>query len=176
MISTTGMLSRELFEHRATKHEGHEKDFLTVGSMGHASSIALGVGLNKPNRLVFCLDGDGSVIMHMGSMATIGQNGTKNIKHIIFNNGSHDSVGGQLTDAHNDSFSFCKIALGCGYKQALCVETDEEIKEAVKLVRKTDGPVLLEIKCAGGHRKNLGRPSRKPQENKSDFMHFLAIN
>ena len=170
------MLSRELFEHRATKHEGHEKDFLTVGSMGHASSIALGVGLNKPNRLVFCLDGDGSVIMHMGSMATIGQNGTKNIKHIIFNNGSHDSVGGQLTDAHNDSFSFCKIALGCGYKQALCVETDEEIKEAVKLVRKTDGPVLLEIKCAGGHRKNLGRPSRNPQENKSDFMHFLAIN
>ena len=111
------MLSRELFEYRATKHQGHERDFLTVGSMGHASSIALGIAINKGRRQVFCLDGDGSVLMHMGGMASVGQSNCENLKHIIFNNGSHDSVGGQPTDAASDTFSFSQIALGCGYKE-----------------------------------------------------------
>lgn len=111
------MLSRELFEYRASKHQGHERDFLTVGSMGHASSIALGIAINKSRRQVVCLDGDGSVLMHMGGMASVGQSNCENLKHIIFNNGSHDSVGGQPTDAASDSFSFCQIALGCGYKE-----------------------------------------------------------
>jgi phosphonopyruvate decarboxylase len=98
------------------KKQGHEKDFLTVGSMGHASSIAVGIALFKGKRQVYCLDGDGSVIMHMGAMATCGQNAPSNFKHIIFNNGVHDSVGGQPTDAGSSTFSFTEIAKACGYK------------------------------------------------------------
>ena len=176
VVSTTGMLSRELFEYRVSAKQGHEKDFLTVGCMGHASAIATGIALNKNRRQVFCLDGDGAAIMHMGAMATIGQNGSSNLKHIIINNGAHDSVGGQPTDAASDSFSFTKIALGCGYKQAFEVHEEADIKAAVKHLRESSGPCLLEIKCNPGYRKDLGRPTRKPIENKSDFMHFLAIN
>lgn len=175
VVSTTGMLSRELFELRENRGQGHEKDFLTVGSMGHTSAIAMGISKFKQNRQVICLDGDGSVIMHMGSMASIGQNAPENFKHVIFNNGSHDSVGGQPSDALGDNFSFGKIALGCGYKHALVAETKEEIKEGIEKIKTMKGPVLLEVKCCSGHRKNLGRPTRSPIENKSDFMHFLAI-
>lgn len=176
VVGTTGMLSRELFELRELRKQGHEKDFLTVGSMGHSSSIAMGIAMFKPKRNVYCLDGDGATIMHMGSLSTIGQNGSSNLKHILFNNGAHDSVGGQPTDAGNESFSFRKIALGCGYKEALCAETVDEIKSAIDRIQSLSGPVFLEIRCNPGHRKNLGRPTRKPIENKSDFMHFLAIN
>jgi phosphonopyruvate decarboxylase len=176
VIGTTGMLSRELFELRVNRKQGHEKDFLTVGCMGHASAIAAGIALFKTKRQVFCLDGDGASIMHMGTMATIGQNGTQNLKHVIINNGAHDSVGGQPTDAGNSNFSFVRIALGCGYREAREVHEESDIREAVRHLRESKGPCLLEIKCNPGHRKNLGRPTRKPIENKSDFMHFLAIN
>lgn len=174
-VSTTGMLSRELFELRAQAEQGHERDFLTVGSMGHASAIALGLSLAKPRRHVVCLDGDGASIMHMGTMASIGQNARANFKHILFNNGVHDSVGGQPTDASQEGFSFSKIADGCGYKKTLEASTEKEIRGAVKQLRKMEGPVFLEVKCNSGHRKDLGRPTRSPQENKKDFMHFVAI-
>lgn len=176
VVSTTGMLSRELFELREKKEQGHEKDFLTVGSMGHSSAIAMGISMFKPSKQVFCLDGDGSVIMHMGSMASIGQNAPKNFKHVIFNNGAHDSVGGQPSDAIGENFSFPTIAKGCGYKEVITAETKEEIKAGIEKLRSMEGPVLLEVKCCAGHRKNLGRPTRTPIENKSDFMHFLAIH
>lgn len=177
VIGTTGMLSRELFEYRVTKGQGHERDFLTVGSMGHASAIALGIAMYRPRRQVICLDGDGAAIMHMGTFATIGQSGMVNFKHILINNGAHDSVGGQPTDAGNhDQFSFTGIAKACGYKHAFSAVTEDEVREAVKLIHTLEGPVLLEIKTAKGGRKNLGRPTRTPQENKGDFMHFLAIH
>lgn len=176
VVSTTGMLSRELFEYRVEKDIGHEKDFLTVGSMGHASAIALGIAMQRPNKQIFCLDGDGAAIMHMGCLATIGQNGPSNLKHIIINNGSHDSVGGQPTDAQNSNFSFCDIAKACGYKEAKSVLTEEELKNSMVWLRGTNGPALLEIKINSGGRKNLGRPTRTTHENKTDFMHFLAIN
>ncbi|XP_052278718.1 LOW QUALITY PROTEIN: phosphonopyruvate decarboxylase-like [Dreissena polymorpha] len=118
IVGTTGMLSRELYEYRVAREDGHERDFLTVGSMGHASSIALGIAIQKHNRQIICLDGDGSVIMHMGALATIGQHGPENLKHVIINNGSHESVGGQPTDAGNhDNFNFGAIARGCGYRE-----------------------------------------------------------
>ncbi|XP_052713512.1 phosphonopyruvate decarboxylase-like isoform X1 [Crassostrea angulata] len=177
VVSATGMLSRELFEYRVSKDMGHEKDFLTVGSMGHTSSIALGVAMQKPKRQIFCLDGDGSVIMHMGAMATVGQSSLDNFKHIVINNGAHDSVGGQPTDAGNhEDFSFSKIAQGCGYKTTMVAVTPEEVAQCVLDMRGMEGPVLLEIKTLMGSRKNLGRPTRTPIENKEDFMHFLAIN
>ena len=95
IVSTTGMISRELFEYRTNNNQGHERDFLTVGSMGHASQIALGIVLHKPNRRVYCFDGDGASIMHMGNMAITGSMLPNNYVHIVFNNGAHDSVGGQ---------------------------------------------------------------------------------
>ncbi|KAL8572766.1 hypothetical protein ACOMHN_030348 [Nucella lapillus] len=117
IVSSTGMLSRELFEHRVQSQTGHHREFLTVGAMGHASCIALTIALNKPNKQVFALDGDGAVLMHMGSMATIGQRGPANFHHVVFNNGAHDSVGGQPTEAASyDNFSITDIALACGYR------------------------------------------------------------
>ncbi|KAH9500545.1 hypothetical protein Btru_072229 [Bulinus truncatus] len=147
IVGTTGMLSRELFEFRVFKQMGHARDFLTVGSMGHASAIALGIALQKPNRQVFCLDGDGALLMHMGTLATIGQQGPENLKHIVFNNGAHDSVGGQPTEAANhDDFDLCAVARGCGYKEALVAKTPEEIEEKLSYLHKAKGPVFLELK------------------------------
>ncbi|EDO39637.1 predicted protein [Nematostella vectensis] len=176
VVGTTGMLSRELFEYRVEKKQGHEKDFLTVGSMGHASAIALGIAKFRPKRQVFCLDGDGAVLMHMGALSTVGSEGSANLKHIIINNGCHDSVGGQPTDAANENFSFTAIASACGYKTVMEASEPADIAAKVKTMREMEGPVLLEIKCNKGGRKNLGRPTRTPKQNKKDFMHFLAID
>lgn len=176
IVGTTGMLSRELFEYRVAKGQGHEKDFLTVGSMGHASAIALGIAQFRPKRQVFCLDGDGAALMHMGALATIGQRDVPNFKHVLLNNGCHDSVGGQPTCGRSDSFNFLGVAKACGYKTVMRAEQREEISEAVKFLRGLDGPVFLEIRTNKGGRKDLGRPTRTPIQNKMDFMHFLAID
>ena len=171
VISTTGKLSRELFEYRKLKGEGHEKDFLTVGSMGHSMSIALGVALSKPDRLVYCLDGDGAVIMHLGGMTNIGASGLKNFRHIVFNNGSHESVGAQPTVGFK--INIPKIATGCGYKNAYSVVDIAELKHLLKFFRDEEGPVLLEIKVNLASRDDLGRPTRTTHENKEDFMSGL---
>jgi len=176
VVGTTGMLSRELFEYRVAKGQGHEKDFLTVGSMGHASAIALGIAKFRTKRQIFCLDGDGAALMHMGNMSTIGQEEPKNFKHVIINNGAHDSVGGQPSFGADEKFSFPDIAKACGYNAVMTATEPEDITEKVKEMREMDGPVLLEVKCNKGGRKNLGRPTRTPQQNKKDFMHFLAID
>jgi len=173
VISTTGKLSRELFEYREVKGEGHDKDFLTVGSMGHSMSIAMGVALSKPDKLVYCLDGDGAIIMHLGGMTSIGASGLKNIRHIVFNNGSHESVGAQPTVAFQ--INFPKIALGCGYKNAYSVDNITDLKEFLKTFRNEEGPVLLEIKVNLASRDDLGRPTRTTFQNKEDFMKGLLI-
>ena len=171
VISTTGKTSRELFEYRKELGQEHEKDFLTVGSMGHTSKIALGIALSKPDRQVYCFDGDGAVIMHMGSLAIIGSRNPKNFKHIIFNNGAHDSVGGQPTVGFD--IDFLGIAKSCGYKLVLRAETKNEIKGKIDILRLSDGPCLLEIRISKGARGNLGRPNITPKENKENFMKFL---
>lgn len=171
VVSTTGMISRELFEIRAAMNQGHHRDFLTVGSMGHASQIALGIALQNKNRNVYCLDGDGALLMHMGSLAITGNLKPGNYRHIVFNNGAHDSVGGQPTVCMN--MDLPKIALGCGYRAALSVSQPERLAEALEWIKGTEGPVLLEIKVKKGARKDLGRPTRTPEENKADFMKFI---
>ena len=171
IVSTTGKISRELFELRKELQQGHDKDFLTVGSMGHASSIALGIVLQKPGRMVYCFDGDGAVIMHMGAFATIGKLQPRNFKHIIFNNFAHDSVGGQPTAA--DVVEFRSIAQSCGYRASFLAETADQITECMKKIKIMEGPVLLEIRCNKGARENLGRPTRTPPENKQDFMRYM---
>lgn len=171
VVSTTGKTSRELFEYREALGQGHEKDFLTVGSMGHASQIALGIALAKPERNVYCLDGDGAAIMHLGALGIIASQNPKNFKHIILNNGAHDSVGGQPTIGFKLDFPL--IAKACGYKTALQAETYDEIKEKISILKSKKGPGLLEIKVNKGSRKDLGRPTTTPIENKKAFMGFL---
>ena len=172
VVSTTGMISRELFESRTQKNQKHETDFLTVGSMGHASQIALGIAISNPKKQVFCLDGDGSVIMHMGSLGIIGSKQLKNFKHIILNNESHDSVGGQPTVGN--IINFVSLAKSCKYKNSFKVLTEIELNKKMLKLKSDDGPILLEIMVNRGNRKDLGRPTKTPKENMSLFMNFLS--
>ena len=172
IVSTTGMTSRELFECREQMKQDHHKDFLTVGSMGHASQIALGIAMSTPERQIFCLDGDGSIIMHMGSLGIIGSKSTKNFKHIVLNNSVHGSVGGQPTVG--GEMDIISMALSCRYKVAYRAETKKELIEKISLLRSAEGPALLEVKINEEYRKDLGRPTISPQENKEIFMNFLS--
>lgn len=169
IVSTTGMISRELFEYRTAKNEGHERDFLTVGSMGHASQIALGIALAKQDRRVWCFDGDGASIMHMGNMAIAASKGTANYVHVVFNNGAHDSVGGQPTVGFK--INLPAIAKAVGYKSVYSVATKEELQQ--QLSNLGEAPVFLEVKVKKGNRKDLGRPTSTPIENKEALMEFL---
>ena len=175
IVSTTGMISRELFEYRAAMNEGHERDFLTVGSMGHASQIALGIALEKRDRRVWCFDGDGASIMHMGSMAIVAQKAPKNYVHVVFNNGAHDSVGGQPTVGLK--IDLPAVAKAVGYKTAISVASKEELEKQLSTLNAqhstSEGPVLLEVKVKKGNRKDLGRPTTTPIQNKEALMAFL---
>lgn len=171
IVSTTGKASRELFEIREANNQSHKYDFLTVGSMGHSSSIALGVALNKPNMKIWCVDGDGAVLMHMGAMALVGANAPKNMIHIIINNGAHETVGGMPTVA--SQVDFVAIAKACGYPNAVCVDTFETLDEALSAAKARDELSLIEVKCSIGSRANLGRPTTTALENKQNFMEYL---
>ena len=175
IVSTTGMISRELFEYRAAMNQEHERDFLTVGSMGHASQIALGIALAQPERRVWCFDGDGAAIMHMGSMAIVANKAPKNYVHVVFNNGAHDSVGGQPTVGLK--IDLPAVAKAVGYPKAYSVSSKEELQKLLtsSFLHQTscDGPVLLEIKVKKGNRKDLGRPTTTPIQNKEALMDFL---
>lgn len=171
VVSTTGKASRELFEIRERKKQSHKYDFLTVGSMGHSSSIALGIALNKPETRVWCIDGDGAVLMHMGAMAVIGSNAPGNFIHVVLNNEAHETVGGMPTVAKN--IDFVKIARGCGYPYAVSVEDMPQLREELEKVRRQPCLSFLEVKCAIGSRKDLGRPTATPEENKRAFMEYL---
>lgn len=171
VVATTGMLSRELFELRESLEQGHEKDFLTVGGMGHASQIALGIALQKKNKKIFCLDGDGSAIMHMGSLAINAASEASNFLHIILNNSAHDSVGGQPT--LGGSIDIRQVSKSLGYSWARQVETKDEIIQALQDMQINEGPALLEIQINIGHRNDLGRPTISPVDNKLNFMRYL---
>ena len=172
IVCTTGKASRELFELREMNGQGHKYDFLTVGSMGHSSSIALGIALNKPETRVWCVDGDGAAIMHMGSMAVIGSNSPGNLIHIIINNESHETVGGMPTVA--SKINFAEIAKACGYSKTVSVSTvnelDMELEQATSEMKLT----LIEIKCAIGSRADLGRPTSSPVDNRNVFMEYIS--
>ena len=166
-VTTTGKTSREFYELRKKNPLILKKDFLTVGSMGHCSQIALGISMFNEND-VYCIDGDGSVIMHMGSLAINGTSGIRNFKHIILNNGSHESVGGQPTVGGKINFS--KIAENCGYKKTKKISRYSELKNGIKWLNSNEGPIILEIIIRNGSRKDLGRPKESPYENKVKFM------
>ena len=171
IVSTTGMISRELFEYRAAMKQGHERDFLTVGSMGHASQIALGIALAQPKRRVWCFDGDGAAIMHMGSMAIVASKEAKNYIHIVLNNGAHDSVGGQPTVGLK--IDLPAVAKAVGYKASYSVDNKNELVGVLNKAKQQEGPVLIEVKVKKGNRKDLGRPTTTPIQNKEALMEFL---
>ena len=171
IISTTGKASRELFEYRAKNKQGHQRDFLTVGGMGHASQIALGIAIAQPERIIYCFDGDGAALMHTGSLGIIGDINPENLKHIIFNNGAHDSVGGQPTIGFNIDFG--NLAKSLNYKKSFKIDKLNEFDDTFKKFQKQKGPCLLEIRVAKGARKDLGRPTISPKENKKNFIRFL---
>ncbi|MDR1637609.1 MAG: phosphonopyruvate decarboxylase [Treponema sp.] len=171
-FSTTGMASRELYELREKLGQGRGRDFLTVGSMGHASQIALGVALQKPGLPVTCIDGDGAALMHLGALAAIGNLKPRNFRHILLNNGAHDSVGGQPTIARGLDFS--TIARACGYENVFSIHTRLTLRSALERIEsRREGPVFVEVQIHKGARENLGRPKSGPLENKRLFMNAL---
>ena len=173
-ISTTGMASRELYELRGKNGQAHERDFLTVGSMGHAASLALAVALQKPDLGVTCLDGDGAALMHLGALAAIGERKPRNLQYILLNNGAHDSVGGQPTIA--PALDFPAIARASGYARVFSASRIAEIHAALTPLgngAERGGPVFIEIPVRKGARADLGRPKTSPEENKRAFMAAL---
>lgn len=171
VICTTGMPSRELFEFRVRDEAGHHRDFLTVGGMGHASQIALGLAMAQPARPIYCFDGDGATLMHMGSMAITGQSSAKNLIHLVFNNGVHGSVGGQPTVGFN--IDMPQIATACGYATAQRVTTVDDLKNAIYAARTTHGVHFIEVQVRPGNRADIGRPTSSPVQNKTAMMQFL---
>lgn len=171
IVSTTGKASRELFEIRERRGQNHSHDFLTVGSMGHSSSIALKIALEHPEKRVWCIDGDGAVLMHMGSMALIGKNHPSNFVHVLINNEAHETVGGMPTVA--GEIDFTMIASGCGYDYVNSVRVEEELKRILKTICEKGGLSFVEIKSGIGARDDLGRPTTTPEENKNAFMDFV---
>jgi phosphonopyruvate decarboxylase len=168
LVSTTGMTSREVFALRERRGEGHERDFLTVGSMGHASQIALGLALARPDRSVYCLDGDGAFLMHMGGAATIGVMRPANLRHVVINNGAHDSVGGQPTAAREVDLP--AIAAACGYRVAPTATSRGELDQSLAVMAAQAGPGFLEVRVASQARTDAGRPTIGPLENRTAFM------
>lgn len=173
IISTTGKASRELFEIREANGQDHKYDFLTVGSMGHSSSIALGAALQKPGTKIWCIDGDGAVLMHMGAMAVAGASGCGNMVHVVINNGSHETVGGMPTVA--GKIDLVRIAEACGYAYAVCVDDFHALDKELEAAKKRNGLTFIEVKSAVGARADLGRPTTPAIENKRNFMEYLSM-
>lgn len=173
VVSTTGKLSREIFEIRERGNAGHQRDFLTVGSMGHASMIALGIAREKPDRPVWCLDGDGAFLMHMGSLPVIANSGVRNFCHVVIDNGAHETVGGM--PVCSGKLDLPAIALASGYRKAAEASSEEELVRHLTILftEPSDGPSLLAVRCACGARENLGRPTTTPIQNRDAFMSFL---
>lgn len=171
VVSTTGKASRELFEIRETKGQGHQYDFLTVGSMGHSSSIALGIAVHRPETRVWCIDGDGAALMHMGALAVIGTERPENMIHVLINNGAHETVGGMPTVA--GKIDLTAVARACGYPHAVCVEDLAALDQELEAAKRRRALSLIEVRCAIGAREDLGRPTRTAVENKRDFMGYL---
>lgn len=170
-VSTTGKLSRELFELREAAGQGHEKDFLTVGSMGHASMIALGIALDKPDRRVWCLDGDGAALMHLGAMAVLGRKKPANLLHVVINNAAHETVGGM--PVCEGALDLSAAARAMGYPHTFRAEDGASLDAALSAAKECGGLALLEVMCAVGARADLGRPTTTPRQNRDVLMKYL---
>ena len=171
IVSTTGKISRELFEIRERNSESHEKDFLTVGSMGHSAMIALGVALAKPGLRVWCIDGDGSVLMHMGSLGIVGRMAPNYFIHVVLNNGAHETVGGMPTAV--EKLDITSIACACGYSYVYSVEDEGSLIQALEDAKRQNGPILIEARVTLGSRSDLGRSTTTTHDNRDAFKRYL---
>ena len=172
IVSTTGKLSREIFEIRERNGQPHHHDFLTVGSMGHAAMIALGIAERLPGRRIWCLDGDGAVMMHLGSLALIGRRGPDNLVHVVINNGAHETVGGM--PVCSGALNLHALAEAACYKKVLSADSEASLQEALSSPDDLAGPVFLEVKCACGSRHDLGRPTVSPRDNLDAMMKYIT--
>lgn len=167
ILSTTGITSRELYELRLARGE-LQKDFLNVGSMGHVLSISLGVAISAKNKKIVCLDGDGSLIMHMGSMAITGSIKPENLIHILLDNNSHESVGGQKTVS--DTIDFRNLSLSLGYDVFYKVENEHDLGLCGEIINKTKKLTLIQIIIESSSLSIPGRPDTDIKERKECFM------
>lgn len=170
-VSTTGKLSREVYELREAFGEDHRRDFLTVGSMGHASMIALRIAEEKPDRRVWCLDGDGALLMHLGALPLIGRRKPANLVHVVINNGAHETVGGM--PVCSGALDIGALARAAGYARVFRADSAASLDAALRKIASLSGPILLEVRCACGARADLGRPATTPVQNRDAFMDFL---
>lgn len=173
IVSTTGKISREVYEQSDKILGDHKQNFLTVGSMGHAIMIAMGLAITNVDKQIICFDGDGAAFMHMGAIAYVGQNKAKNLIHIILNNGAHESVGGMPTGV--GEMQFAPIARQCGYEEIFVVNTLDELDVILKKLRSLSKLTFIEINVGIGSRKNLGRPIETPADNKINFMKYHGV-
>ena len=171
IVSTTGKISREVYEQREFHQQGHNKDFLTVGAMGHSSMIALQIAEQKPQRRIWSLDGDGAMLMHTGALALIGSRQPSNFIHVLLNNYVHESVGSIPTVA--ESINFLEIAKACGYQAVYQVQDEATLIQTIQHIKTELGPILIQVNVSNGSREDLGRPKTSPIQNKTDFMQFL---
>ena len=167
-VSTTGKISRELYEQSNQLYGNHDRIFMTVGGMGHASMIAFGVAQADNNRRIVCVDGDGAVMMHMGALAFIADQAPDNLVHIVINNAAHESVGSMPTGFSGHTYA--NIAKECGYKNVYTVETEQQLRELLNKVKDIKELTLIEVKVALDARKDLGRPLETAAENREHFM------
>ena len=171
VVATTGKASRELFELRRRARQPHDQDLLVVGGMGHSASIAAAIALQQSTRPIYCLDGDGAVLMHLGALATTGSQAPANLYQFVLNNGAHESVGGQPTVGWD--IDLPAIALACGYRQAHRCRDATELAGVLKELPSLVGPVLIEVWLSGPSRPDLSRPDLEPAANKRALMRFL---
>ncbi len=172
IVSSTGKISREIYEIRERNGQSHEKDFLTVGSMGHCSSIAYGIAMSVPDKKVWCIDGDGALLMHLGATAVIGTSKLPNLIHVVLNNEAHESVGGMPTVA--SKLDLISIAKGCGYAYAIQVTEELQLKKVLTEAREINQSCFIEVKTSIESRSDLGRPKESPIDNRNLFMNFLS--
>lgn len=170
VVSSTGKISRELFEARERLGQGHGRDFLTVGSMGHSASIALQIAQRRPERPIVCLDGDGACLMHLGALALVGASAAP-LVHVVLDNSAHESVGGMPTVSPQTDL--CAAARALGYAAAFDVDSAQGLSDALAQALAGPRPAFIRARVALGSRADLGRPTRAPLENRDDFMHGL---
>ena len=172
IVSSTGYISREVYEYREARKKDHNKSFYNVGSMGCACSIGLSIALQKSDRRIIVLDGDGAIIMQMGAFTTIGKYSPSNFVHIIFDNNAHESTGGQPTNSA--TVNFVKIALAANYKRGKEIKTKKDLIDAIPEIKSEKGPIIFVIKIKMGTKPNLKRPEKSPIELKQDFIKNLT--
>lgn len=172
VISTTGLISREVYEYRENREKDHFKSFYNIGSMGCASSIGLSIALQRPNKRILIFDGDGAAIMQMGVFTTIGKNFPDNLVHIIFDNHAHETTGNQ--PSNSTAVNFHQVALASNYNYGTIVTTKSQLLDVINEIKHKKGPQMIVVRVKMGFRLDLKRPEKEPTNYKEYLMKYLT--